>query len=478
VDLPLTLDGSGTLADRLYRQLTAAIHQRRLVAGDALPPSRDLAAQLGISRSTVTLAYERLTAEGYADARVGSGTFVADGLPTRVPRQRATRLDPTPVAPAPQPAAYDFSLGVPDPALFPLAAWRRHVNRELDTTATIGGRYRDPAGHPGLREGIAHHLGIARSVTTDRDGIVVTAGAQQAIDLLARVLLRPGDIVAVEEPGYPPVRQAFEAHGARIISMPVDDEGADPSNLPAETRIVYVTPSHQFPMGVVMSRARRLQLLAWAAEHDALIVEDDYDSEYRFFDRPLEPMHVLDDAGLVAYVGTFSKALAPGLRTGYVIPPAQLVGALSNARRIADWHGDLVTHAALSRLLESGDFAAHMRRARRAYRARHEAISAELTSGFSEWLRVVPSSAGLHLCAEFRDAVPGTSRRVRDAAAVAGVTVDTLDAYCADAPREGLVLGFGRIGLDQLPDGLRVLQSTLRRVASHPPAVVGVRVQT
>lgn len=484
VDLLLDIESGlpGGLADRLYRQLTAAIHEGRLAAGDALPPSRELATQLLISRSTVTLVYERLNAEGYTEARVGAGTFVADRPASpRAFRRRSAERPPgvevrTAAAPAPSATAYDFRLGVPDATLFPLAAWRRHVLRELDSTATLTARYGSAAGPTLLREGIAHHLGIARSVSTDADGIVVTAGAQQAIDLLARVLLRPGDTVAVEEPGYPPVRAAFEAHGARVITMSVDDEGADPANLPANTRLVYVTPSHQFPTGVVMSRRRRLQLLDWAVTNGAVIIEDDYDSEHRFFDRPLEPMHVLDDDGVVAYVGTFSKALLPGLRVGYVIPPPDLIEPLCVARRIADWHGDLVTQGALARLLDSGEFAAHMRRARRTYRARHRMITETIAAELPD-LRVLPSSAGLHLCAELPDAAAGTAHRVAQAAAVSGVAVETLGAYCAERPREGLVLGFGAIPLDHIPDGLRVLRATMRRVASQSRAVVGVRVQ-
>ncbi|MCU1417790.1 MAG: GntR family transcription regulator fused with aminotransferase, partial [Schumannella sp.] len=420
MDLLLTLDGPGTLADRLYRELAAAIRDRRLAGGDALPPSRELAAQLGISRSTVTLVYERLTAEGYADARVGSGTYVSHDTtlfaPRVQPRSTAASADQSPAA---APAAYSFRLGIPDVNLFPLTAWRRHVNRELDTVAPLVDGHADSSGHAGLRAGIAHHLGMARAVTTDADGVFVTSGAQQAISLLARVLIHPGDIVAVEEPGYTPVRQAFQSAGAQVVSMPVDAEGADPSALPASTRIVYVTPSHQFPTGVVMSRPRRLQLLDWAAAHDALVIEDDYDSEYRFFDRPLEPLHVLDASaageGVVAYVGTFSKALLPGLRVGYVIPPRHLLGPLRAERRLLDWHGDLVTQGALSRLLATGQFAAHMRRARRTYRARHAALAEGLHSR-ADRLTLLPSSAGLHLCAEIPDAAPGTAGRVRDAA--------------------------------------------------------------
>lgn len=477
VDLLLTLDGTGTLADRLYRELAAAIRDHRLDPGDALPPSRELAAQLGISRSTVTLAYERLTAEGYTAARVGAGTFVAEGAAAAA--RHAHRRPADAERPADEraaPAAYSFRVGVPDVRLFPLAAWRRHVSRVLDTVEPLVAGHSTPEGDPGLRAGIAHHLGIARAVTTDADGVIVTAGAQQAINLLARVLLRPGDIAAVEEPGYTPVRRTLEAHGARVVSMPVDADGADPAGLPANTRLVYVTPSHQFPTGVVMSRRRRQQLLDWAVAHDAVIIEDDYDSEHRFFDRPLEPLHVLDADGVVAYVGTFSKALLPGLRVGYIIPPRHLLAPLRSARLLLDWHGDPVTQAALARLLDTGEFAAHMRRVRRVYRARHRIITSSVTDDLPG-VRLLPSSAGLHVCVELPDAAPGTARRVRAAAAVSGIDLGTLDEYCADRPREGLVLGFGAITADDIPDGVRVLRSTMRRVASRPDPVVGVRVQ-
>lgn len=467
MDLLLTLAGGGTLVDRLYRDLAGAIREGRLVPGDPLPPSRDLAAQLGISRSTVTLAYERLTAEGYTEARVGAGTFVAADAISAARRAAPPQQHLPEREPAPRPPAYSFRLGIPDATLFPLAAWRRHVGRELDTIAPLVDGHGDSLGHAGLRAGIAHHVGIARAVTADADGVVITAGAQQAFTLLARVLIEPGDIVAVEEPGYTPVRDAFESLGAKVVSMPVDSEGADPSTLPPHTRLIYVTPSHQFPTGVVMSRHRRLELLDWAAAHDAVIIEDDYDSEHRFLDRPLEPLHVLDraDDGVVAYVGTLSKALLPGLRVGYVIPPRRLIEPLRDARRLLDWHGDLTTQGALSRLIASGEFAAHMRRARRTYRARHAALTTGLAASGFDALTVLPSSAGLHLCAEFRDAAPGTARRVSEAAAVAGVFVETLGTYCADQPREGLVLGFGALPLDQIPEALHVLESALRRVA-------------
>jgi len=463
VDLLLDLDtGQGGVADRLYRQLSTAILGGRLHPGERLPPSRDLAAQLQISRASVTLVYERLTAEGYCSARVGAGTFVStQPVPAAPGRRNAGVAEPA--APAGESAspAYDFRAGVPDAALFPAAAWRRHLTRELDAHLARGARYGDDAGPALLRSGIAHHLGLARSVTVDSEGIVLTAGATQAIDLIARVLLKPGDLVAVEDPGYPPVRATLEAAGVRVITMPVDAEGADPSALPAQTRLIYVTPSHQFPTGVVMSRARRLQLLEWASAHRAIIVEDDYDSEHRFHDRPLEPLHVLDAAGVVAYVGTFSKALAPALRIGYVIPPDGLAPALAAARTIADGGADVVAQGALGRLIDSGEFAAHMRRVRRIYRARHRVLTEQLAG--DERLRLMPSSAGLHVCIGLPGRRPGASAQIQSAAAVAGVAIGTLPGYCTDSPREGLVLGFGSIPAEQIPDGIRLLRAAARR---------------
>jgi GntR family transcriptional regulator/MocR family aminotransferase len=465
MDLLLDLDtGHGGVADRLYRRLSGAILGGRLNPGEALPPSRELAAQLQISRATVTLVYERLTAEGHCTARVGSGTYVSDRPVRRpaAPHDRAV-AGPLPSERQVVPPAYDFRVGVPDARLFPAAAWRRHLTRELDTHIARGGRYGDRTGPDLLRRGIAHHLGIVRSLAVEPGSIVVTAGATQAVDLLARVLLRPGDIVAVEEPGYPPVRATLQAHGVRVVTMPVDAEGADPAGLPPRTRLIYVTPSHQFPTGVVMSRGRRMQLLDWAAAHGAIVVEDDYDSEHRFHDRPLEPLHVLDADGVVAYVGTFSKSLIPALRVGYVIPPNGVVAALSTARRQADGGGDIVIQGALGRLLDSGEFAAHARRVRRIYRTRHRLLT-EGVSG-DERLRLMPSSAGLHVCLDLPGCSPGAARRIRDAAAVSGVAIDTLDEYCTEQPREGLVLGFGAIAAEQIPDGLRLLRAAVRRVA-------------
>jgi GntR family transcriptional regulator/MocR family aminotransferase len=295
--------------------------------------------------------------------------------------------------------------------------------------------------------------------------VLVTNGAQQAFDLLARVLLRPGDVVAVEDPGYPPVRQLFASLGARVVPVPVDEHGLRVDLLPP-ARLVYVTPSHQFPLGGVLPLERRAALLAWADRHDAVVIEDDYDSEFRFAARPLDPLHRLDDRGRVVYVGTFSKTMLPSLRVGFVVAPASLLPALRAAKRLTDWHTDSLTQSALARFVDTGAFARHLRHATRAYAARHASIAQQAAERLGEWLHVVPSVAGLHLALLPRDGVVLDAERVAERAAVAGVVVQPLPRFCLGERREGLLLGFGAVPAADVPDGLRLLAEATRRVVT------------
>jgi GntR family transcriptional regulator/MocR family aminotransferase len=469
VDPHIALDGPGDLASRIYHQLLEAILDGRLRPGERLPPSRGLARRLHVSRNTVSVAYERLTAEGFLIARVGAGTFVgnAPGAGTRPraaptggavrPRPPWDSLVPT-THPTGPPAPYHFGVGMPDGDLFPLATWRRLLTGELRTSALRASGYGDPAGHPGLRAAIARYIGVSRSVHADADDVLITQGAQQALDLLARVLIAPGDHVAVEEPGYPPARCLFTALGARVTGVPVDEEGLDVDALPPTARLVYVTPSHQFPLGTPMSAARRTALLTWADRHDAVIVEDDYDSEFRFSARPLQPLQSLDRTGRVVYVGTFSKTLSPLLRAGFLIAPAALRPALRTARQLTDWHGDHTAQAALARFIDSGELSRHVRKATRIYAARHQRVAAALREDFSDWLAPVPSTAGLHLCARLVPGVRVDISAVRDRARRRGVAVEDLAAYCAGEPQAGLVLGYGLIPAERVTEGLRLVR--------------------
>jgi GntR family transcriptional regulator/MocR family aminotransferase len=481
MDVHVQIEGRGDRADRIYRQVRDAIQSGLLRHGERLPATRDLAAQLSVSRTTVTVAYERLTAEGYLASRVGSGTFVA-APPNPRPspgRRPTTAAQPVarwrdvedPLWMEPHPIAYDFSIGSPDPTLFPLETWRRLIAGELRGGVRQSAYYQDPAGLLQLRQAVTRHIGVARSVDAVADDVVVTSGAQQAFDLIARVLLDPGDVVAVEDPGYPPVRQLFESLGARVVPVPVDDDGLRVDDLPDNARLVYVTPSHQFPSGAVLSLERRAALLSWASAHDAVIVEDDYDSEYRFADRPLDPLQSLDRDGRVIYVGTFSKTMLPTLRLGFLVAPPSLIPALRSAKRLTDWHNDSVTQGAMARFVDSGGFARHVRQATKAYATRQRAIVQEVHSQLGDALRVVPSVAGLHICVvPVDDAVGFDAARVVADAAASGVMVQELGRFSSAAVKpSGLLLGFGAIDPADVPDGLRLLARAVARSA-HPGA--------
>jgi GntR family transcriptional regulator / MocR family aminotransferase len=459
--------GSGEKTVLVYRALRAAIVDGRLPAGHRLPPSRALASDLGVARGSVATAYERLAAEGFLTARVGSGTFVAPLPATRPPRRHPAdplrpragwTFGPVPTSGEEPVPRYDFRSGIPDATLFPFDTWRRLVSAELRLRANGPGTYAAPAGHPALRAAIARSLGYGRSVRATADDVVVTNGTQHALDLIARVLLKPGDVVAVEEPGYPPAGRIFAAAGARVTGVPVDEDGLVVSALPGNARLVYTTPSHQFPLGGAMSLDRRRELLDWARGRPAAIVEDDYDSEFRFAARPLEPLYSLDTVGRVLYVGTFSKTMLPMLRTGFALLPPGLRDAVVAARQLSDGYGQMAVQAALARFIDEGQLARHVRRAGRAYGNRRSRILGELTAQPS--LRVLPSAAGLHVTAVLRDGTPADAARISAAAFAEGVAVEDLTPY--SATHAGFVFGFGAIDPALLGEGLAIFARLLR----------------
>ncbi|GAA4054021.1 PLP-dependent aminotransferase family protein [Nonomuraea soli] len=454
MEIHISLDGRGDLAASIYRQLLAAIVDGRLRAGERLPPTRELARRLDVSRNTVGAAYERLVADGFLVGRAGAGTFVAKEIrknrhntaPRGVVQPRPAwrgAQEPTTLSPR---LPYDFTVGVPDLTLFPLDSWRRLVGQSMRATGYTG-----PEGHPALREAVARHIGVSRSVRASAGDVLVTQGAQQALDLIGRILIEPGATVAVEEPGYPPARRLFAALGARVEGVQVDGEGIRVDRLPGQARLVYVTPSHQFPLGTPMSLARRTELLSWAARKRAVVIEDDYDTEFRYGDRPLEPLQSLDRDGRVIYVGSFSKTLLPMLRVGFLIAPASLQPALRAAKQLTDWHGDPTTQAALARFIDEGLLARHIRKATKIYAARHQRIAEIL--GRVPGLTVVPSAAGLHLCARLD---PGARAHTGP-----GLAVERLEAYCGELPvQPGLVLGYGSVSVSGIDEGLRLLSVT------------------
>lgn len=472
MDFHVSLAGRTRLSAEVYQQLRQAILDGRLRPGDSLPPTRELAARLAVSRNTVSNAYQRLITEGFLVGRVGSGTFVSqESAPTRQPRRapqvsaiepraawRTLALEPRR---APVDAAYDFAIGVPDARLFPWDIWRRLSARHLRRSRSRSAAYSEPEGHPGLREAIARHVGVSRSVHASADDVLVTSGAQQALDLIGRLLIEPGTWVAVEEPGYPPARRLFRSLGARIAPVPVDAEGLDVEALPSRARLVYVTPSHQFPLGMPMSLARRIALLAWAERRGAAVVEDDYDSEFRFDGRPLDPLQSLDRTGRVIYVGSFSKVLLPSLRLGFLVAPASLMNGLRAARSLTDLHGPVESQAALAQFIDEGLLARHIRRLVRIYQQRRDRLIEAVHRHGAGELAPLPSSAGLHLSAFFRDRGRDTDDLAQRALAMR-VAVQPLSAYYQSSDRAGLALGYGAIPASKIEEGVRRLATCMR----------------
>lgn len=464
----VSLVGRDDLSGEIYRQIRRAILDGRLQPGERLSATRELAAALTVARSTVAIAYETLVAEGFATSRAGAGTFVSDQHEARRPASKTKRTTPRAIRIRDvwdtislppivfRTARYDFRAGFPDASLFPHRSWRRVVAHALRSREITAGRYEHPAGHRDLRAAIARHIGISRSVSGSVDDIIVTNGTQQALDIVARVLLEPNDVVAVEKPGYLPPKHLFRVLGARVIGVPVDDEGLIVDALPADAKVVYVTPSHQFPLGMAMSLSRRRALLAWAERRNAVIIEDDYDSEFRFGGRPLEPLQTLDTTGRVVYVGTFSKTLLPTLRLAFMVVPPALREATCKAKFVTDWHTATIAQHALARFIDEGAFARHIRKLSRLYSARHAMLTEAIRSNFGDYLDLVPSSTGLHIAATARTASLDDIDAIASRAFELGVAIQTFPL--ARMPEAGLMLGYGAIETARIAEGLRRLR--------------------
>ncbi|WP_207001874.1 MocR-like pyridoxine biosynthesis transcription factor PdxR [Trinickia mobilis] len=483
MDMPIRLHGRQDLTGQIYRQLRAGIVDGRLAGGQRLPSTRELAKQLGVSRKTTLEVFERLIAEGYLRTHAGDGTFVADGL-TRVPQNAQEAAARAPIAdaddllldvqpvwsdvpeslsmPVPRPALrFDFLGGVTDKTQFPFDAWRRAFNHALRIQATSRGNYRDPAGEQELRLAIARYVAFSRAVACNWQDVIVTQGAQQALDLLARVCIKPGDVAAVEDPGYPPARAAFAALGAKVAGVRVDAQGLVVADLPKDARLVYVTPAHQFPLGMPMALERRVELLEWAQRRRAVIIEDDYDSEFRFEGRPMESLKSLDRTGLVAYVGTFSKTIFPELRVGYAIPPRSLNPALQKAKQIGDWHTATLTQTALARFMLDGDFARHLRRIRKQYEARRSVLVAHLSGELARWLEPLVPAAGIHMSALLKDGIE--EGPLIAAAAEASIGLYGISAFYASQPaKQGLLFGYGGMSAEEIDAALKRLAKVMR----------------
>ncbi|MFG0297634.1 MAG: PLP-dependent aminotransferase family protein [Maioricimonas sp. JB045] len=464
----------------LYRQLEQrlrdAILAGQLKPAERVPSTRRLAADLQVSRNTVSLAYAQLLSEGYLEAEVGSGTRVSRHLPddllqaSPAPRTAASaavgpRLSRRGSSVAalgqwitlPGVPPRPFRPHVPALDLFPRHIWRRLSQRRLRRMPWYEWGQVPPLGYPPLREAIAEYLGISRGVRCTAEQVVIVAGAQQAIDFVARLLLDDGEAAWIEEPGYTPARHLFELAGVEVVPVPVDGDGlsvAAGEQLRADARLAYVTPSCQWPTGLTMSLPRRLELLEWARCQSAWILEDDYNGEYRYDGRPLPAIHGLADDGHVIYMGTFSKVMFPGLRLGYLVVPDQLREAFRAARWMADRHSPPFEQAILTDFINEGHFARHLRRMRTACAARQQALVDALDRHLGGAVEVVGRESGLQLLVHAGAGMD--ARRLTTAAQKAGVEFHPLSVYAAAEPeREGMILGFAAYPEEQIEQAVQ-----------------------
>jgi GntR family transcriptional regulator/MocR family aminotransferase len=468
----------------LYRQLyewfRTAIAEGRLRPGQRIPSTRSLAKELQISRIPVLNAYEQLHTEGYLQSVVGAGTCVASSLVEETLRPRALKARrntrtasgaPRPLSerglvfsrPTPQPSLSNlgaFRVNLPAVDQFPLNAWTQLVIRHARKMPKEIMAYGDAMGYLPLREAIAEYLGMVRAVRCDASQIVVTTGSQQALQLTAQVLLDPNDTVCVEDPGYPGARLAFMTAGARLVPIPVNGEGLNVEALirkAPDAKAVYITPSHQYPLGMTMSATQRLRLLDWATRAGAWIIEDDYDSEYRFSSRPIGSLQGMDADARVIYAGTFSKVLFPALRLGYVVVPKDLVSAFSGALDAAGVFSSPLYQTVLTDFIREGHFARHIRRMRMLYMERRQALVKAMRMHLGDRFEIVGAEAGMHLSALLPPGI-NDAATVRNAAS-RGVSTMPLSACYWSAPiRGGLILGFGGTNEHQIREGVRKLK--------------------
>jgi GntR family transcriptional regulator/MocR family aminotransferase len=478
----LSREAAQPLQRQLYEVIRRGVLDHTLVAGQKLPSSRSLALELGVSRITVSLAYERLIAESYLRAAGGSGTFVSDtGARPRDTRAKTAAVEPW--APlARRGAAIStgrsglvqhtgaFVPGVADASRFPFHLWRRAVTRHLSKSdLSLAGYAKEGAGYRPLREAIASYLGISRSVVCTADQVIVTAGTHQSIDLCARMLADVGDVAMVEDPCHWAFPSVLAAAGLQVTPGVLDQHGLAlaASALPRRTRMVCTSPSHQYPTGAVMPLARRLELLAQARSRKLWVIEDDYDSEFRYDGAPLPSLQGLDRDGHVIYLGTFSKAMFSGMRMSYLVVPPQMAQAFSNACAAIYRSGHLHLQAALADFISEGHFSQHIRRMRLEYAQRQQLLREALARQLGDALALSQARAGLHLYARLTGKV--SAQRLVDEAAREGLVLGQPYHLAArpTAEQRAVILGYGAVALEQIEPGVARLAQALERAGTR-----------
>lgn len=469
--IPLSKSGE-PLSRQIYLWFRQAILSGTLAAGERLPSTRDLAEQIRVSRTVVLLAYDQLLAEGFVQGVSGSGTYVAEGLGAGKQRRSETaasvrlshfgKLAQAASAKIELPGKrekglrYDFSYRRLPVEGFPFETWQRILTRRSRTAGLRTLDYAFPAGSVGLREAIAGHLRRSRAVVCEPEQVIIVTGSQQALDLAARVLLERGDTVAIEEPHYQGARDAFRAAGARLHPVEVDEDGLNPAKLPRRARIAFVTPSHQFPTGTILPLSRRLALLEWAKKAAAVVIEDDYDGEFRYEGRPVESMQGLDAEGRVIYVGTFSRTIFPALRIGYLVAPKSLAPALTAGKWLCDRHTATLEQETLAEFIAAGAYERHLRRARRLNAIRRRALLEAVNEYLGDRVRLTGHGSGAHVVLWLRARV--AEEAVIERAAGKDVGVYGVARHFLQRPRRtGLMLGYSRMREEDIREGVRRL---------------------
>lgn len=497
----IAIDRNATkpLHRQIYDSVRAMIIARTLQPGQQIPSTRALAADLRISRIPVLSAYAQLLAEGYFESRVGAGTFVSSSLPDqmtsveysggaagaaseargnsslRLPaaaragtvlKRRLSRRSKDLPRRESVPWTFGsgpFSVGHLAFDHFPFQAWSKLLAQHARKVRASSLNYGDPMGMRDFREVIAAYLRTSRAVHCEARQIMVVSGSQQALDLTARVLMDPGSKVWIEEPGYELMRNALKLAGCRLVPVPVDGEGLNVAvgmRLCRKARAAYVTPSHQYPLGATMSASRRLQLLEWARISGAWIVEDDYDSEYRYESMPIASLQGLDHGSRVIYVGTFSKTLFPALRLGYMVLPPDLVDRFAAARRASDLCPPQLYQSVLADFIARGHFARHIRKTRLLYRERRSALVEAIRAEFGSQLEILGAEAGMHLVVQLSDGV--SDREISERAAKGNLWLWPLStAYAGRRPKQGFILGFGSTKAAEMRQAVSRLREAL-----------------
>lgn len=519
IDLALQIspEADEPLHRQIYEQIRAAILTGRLRSHQKLPASRQLAKSLSVSRTTVTQSYDQLISEGYLQTQQGAGTFVCAHIPDslieteRYPRSGQAkgveqdsvdqgsfpnaglsaygdRLHKTPSRTANPASKFSFAYGVPALDLFPIQTWRRLWNKRSTADTSWMNYSPDPMGYEPLRREISQYVSQARAVCCRPEQILITNGTQQALNLIVQLLVAPGDAIAIEDPGYLSARRIFDSSGATILPVPVDEAGLkvnEPGGLrdlverhpTPSPKLVYVTPSHQFPTGVLMSLSRRLAILQWAQQNNAFIIEDDYDSEFRYRSRPVPALQGLDSHERVLYVGTFSKVMFPGLRLGYVVLPPSLMPLFLKAKWLSDRQNSLIDQQALHDFIQQGYLAKHVRRMRNIYEQRRRSLVSNLaavTSPSSCPVKILGDESGLHIMARFsaEHASAPSDHDIVNEAKKQGVDLFSAQPQyypTARSPINGeFIFGFGNISEQAIEQAIATIKPLLQKLSQRP----------